>query len=36
MFFNLWKDVLVQYLKDGGFDVNRNKLILEKMFENLT
>ena len=34
-FFALWKDVMVQYLKEGGFDVNRNKLIIEKMFENL-
>ncbi len=31
-FFNLWKNVLVDYLKKGGFDVDKNKGLLDKMF----
>lgn len=32
-FFNLWKNILTNYLANGGFDVDLNKELLEKMFE---
>ena len=31
-FFLLWKNVMTDYLKKGGFDIEKNKELLEKMF----
>ena len=30
--FNLWKDRMIEYLKEGGFNVENNKNLLESMF----
>lgn len=32
--FNLWKEILVDYLKDGGFDIEENKELIEAMFSS--
>lgn len=31
-FFALWKSRMIEYLKDGGFDVDKNKNLLDSMF----
>jgi len=32
-FFNLWKDRMVEYLTEGGFNIEKNKNLLNAMFE---
>lgn len=32
-FFELWKNILTDYFKKGGFDIVKNKALLDKMFE---
>ncbi len=31
--FNLWKSQMIQYLEHGGFNIEKNKKILDKMFD---
>ena len=30
--FSLWKSRMIEYLKDGGFNIDKNKKLLETMF----
>lgn len=30
--FNLWKSIMTDYLKEGGFNIEKNKNLLESMF----
>ena len=32
-FFDMWKNRMFEYLKDGGFNLEKNKTLLNKMFE---
>ena len=32
--FNMWKKRMLEYLKEGGFNLEKNKNLIEKMFES--
>ena len=32
-FFQLWKSRMIEYLKEGGFNVEKNKKLIDSMFE---
>ena len=32
--FNLWKNRMIEYLKEGGFNIEANKKLTDKMFES--
>ena len=31
--FSMWKKRMIEYLKDGGFNLEKNKILVEKIFE---
>ena len=31
--FNLWKSRMIEYLREGGFNIDKNKKLLETMFD---
>ena len=31
--FNLWKSRMIEYLKEGGFNIERNKKLVDTMFD---